>query len=344
MLTVFPEELNYQKMKKILLSLLLIGSVSSLFAQPGTGCPIDIKSNQGGGSCGPCTSQNDGSNTNLGDATAKVTLTFSGTLTCAPRLREVEDQEGNIRIVRCGEGEIVSTVQGKTRIEYCIYGENNDNFFNKPDLKVTLDYTNCPVPNFGRIKCNQQGELIPLPVNFKSFNASRIKSNVAVKWTTATEVDNKGFWVQRKTRGGWENLKFVASQAQGGNSSSDLSYSFSDLNLERGISQYRILQVDLDGRAKSSDIRSVRGEAMGGKLLLFPNPSINGSANIVFDDAISVRDVIISDVSGRIIKQWKGLKDNSLYVNGLMIGTYMIRVIDKQNGTIANEKLVIRKG
>jgi hypothetical protein len=83
---------------------------------------------------------------------------------------------------------------------------------------------------------------------------------------------------------------------------------------------------------------------MGGKLLLFPNPSINGSANIVFDDAVSVRDVIISDVSGRIIKQWKGLKDNSLYVNGLMIGTYMIRVIDKQNGTIANEKLVIRKG
>jgi hypothetical protein len=52
----------------------------------------------------------------------------------------------------------------------------------------------------------------PLPVKFKSFTASRSKEKVAVKWETATETNNKGFNVQRKTNGDRENIAFVFLQ------------------------------------------------------------------------------------------------------------------------------------
>src|SRR6266404_2654110 len=55
----------------------------------------------------------------------------------------------------------------------------------------------------------------PLPVTFKSFNAERIsRSNVALKWETATETNNSGFAVQRNMGSGvWEVVTFIPTQA-----------------------------------------------------------------------------------------------------------------------------------
>ncbi len=184
----------------------------------------------------------------------------------------------------------------------------------------------------------------PLPVDMKSFTASRSKSNVSVKWTTAAEWDNKGFYVQRNTRGSWENVAFVFSAAQDGNSSSDLSYSFNDLNNERGVSQYRILQVDIDGRSKASDIRSVRGEAMAAKLLVYPNPSMDGKISVVFEDGgNAARSVIVSDMSGRMIKQYRNVSTNNLSIEGLESGVYSIKVTDLSSAAVSVEKVIVKK-
>ncbi len=343
-------------MKKVLLSFLLVGFTISLFAQarPGMPCPIDIKSNQGGGNCGPCQVKND-PNSILGAPTAKVTLSFvTSELTpgCIPRLLSVTDQTPETRKVLCGEGTIKSNINGVTEIEYCLYNNeqvlsggtgNETNFFNQPNLTVELSYdcTNDGVNNPTTVTC---AEAAPLPVKFKSISASRSKNNVSIKWQTAQEQNNKGFHLQRKTRGEWENVAFVLSLANGGNSSSDLSYSFNDVNTEKGISQYRVMQVDLDGRSSVSEIRSVRGEEMAAsKMVVYPNPSLDGKVSVVFEEGNGNRNVVVSDMSGRRVKQYRNISSNNLIIEGLENGVYSIQVTDLTSSALSVEKVIVKK-
>jgi hypothetical protein len=183
-----------------------------------------------------------------------------------------------------------------------------------------------------------------LPVTFRSFTAVRKDdSKVSLSWTTAMEKDNKGFYVQRSTgSGGWKDAGFVFSQADGGNSSSELSYTFTDVNPSKGVSQYRILQVDLNGLGHYSGIRSVGGSQASSRLLLFPNPSSTGAATLLFDGDGN-RDVMVADMSGRIVQQHRSITAGSLILRNLPDGFYTVQVRDNTAGTTATEKFVIMK-
>jgi hypothetical protein len=111
-------------MKKVLLSLLLLGSVSTLMAQ-NPRCPIDIKSNQGGGSCDDFQGLK---------GTAVVTLTFSAPVACPPMLVAVTDRDNMRRVLKSGAG-VVRRAPNNDQVEYCFYGETSaDNFFNQPGV------------------------------------------------------------------------------------------------------------------------------------------------------------------------------------------------------------------
>ena len=215
-----------------------------------------------------------------------------------------------------------------------------------PQFRIYLDLS-APNCNQGGLKyvfddfCIIETDPAPLPVSFKSFSAERNKNNVVVKWTTASEQNNKGFYVQRNTTGTWENIALIFSAAQDGNSSSDLTYSYNDLNNQRGVSQYRILQVDVSGRMKVSEIRSVKGETMAAKLLVYPNPSNDGKINVVFEDQLA-KTVVVRDMSGRMIKQFKNIVNN-LSVENLESGMYSIQVTDLSTAAITVEKVIIKK-
>ncbi|TMI93237.1 MAG: T9SS type A sorting domain-containing protein [Bacteroidetes bacterium] len=184
----------------------------------------------------------------------------------------------------------------------------------------------------------------PLPVTFKSFNATRVsRANVALRWETASEVNNSGFAVQRNMgAGAWDLVAFIPTQAADGNSSVPFTYTFTDVaNSSKGITQYRIKQVDIDGRAKFSEIRAVRGYEQSGKIIVYPNPSTNGRVNVVFDDAEGTRDVMLMDLSGRMVKQWKGVTGNLLQIDNLGQGMYSLKVINRDSGVQTVEKIVV---
>jgi hypothetical protein len=184
----------------------------------------------------------------------------------------------------------------------------------------------------------------PLPVTFKSFNANRIsRTNVGLKWETATETNSSGFAVQRNMGAGvWEVVAFIPTKATDGNSSVPLTYTFTDAaNSSLGISQYRIKQVDIDNRARFSEIRAVRGFQQAGKIIVYPNPSTNGRVNVMFDDAEGTRDVMLMDMSGRLVKQWKNVTGNLLQIDNLTQGMYSLKVINRDTGVQNIEKIVI---
>jgi hypothetical protein len=181
-----------------------------------------------------------------------------------------------------------------------------------------------------------------LSVKFKSFNASRTTaSNVAITWTTASEQNSKGFNVQKNVGGEWKTIAFVPSQALGGNSSYDINYSFKDANSEKGITQYRVQQVDLDGKFAYTDIRAIRGEGAVGKIVVYPNPSVDGKVNVVFEDN-TVRDIQVNDMQGKIIRSYRGVTNNILVIERLTSGFYTIKITNRNTAASSVEKVVVK--
>ncbi len=183
----------------------------------------------------------------------------------------------------------------------------------------------------------------PLPVNFKSFTATRNHNTVALKWETFSEENNAGFALERNVAGVWQQVGYVATQAQGGNSATILSYQYNDANTVKGITQYRIKQIDQDGKFRYSIIRTVRGEGQIGKTIVYPNPSNNGKVTVAFEDANVTRDVALIDLTGRTVKQWKGVTNNNIQIDNLMPGIYSLRIVLPETGEQSVEKIVVNK-
>ncbi|MCU7547489.1 T9SS type A sorting domain-containing protein [Chitinophagaceae bacterium LB-8] len=184
-----------------------------------------------------------------------------------------------------------------------------------------------------------------LPVHFSSFTAARNpqkKEQVLLKWQTASEQNNRGFNVQRKIDGQWKNIAFVFSQAENGNSNSTLTYEYKDPNVSNTVTQYQIQQVDFDGKTSYSDIKSVIGQEQKSSVLIYPNPAVDGKIKLLFIEQGGLKDVIVSDVNGRPVKQFHQLADMNLTIEGLKSGFYTIKIIDRTTAKTTVEKVIIK--
>lgn len=177
-----------------------------------------------------------------------------------------------------------------------------------------------------------------LPVTFASFSANRNGHAVSVKWQTATEQNAARFLVQRLASGNWITIASVPAQ----NNASGSRYEATDANPSKGLSQYRIVEVDVDGKQSMSEIRSVRGETAGSKLTVYPNPSSTGRINLVFDNN-SVRDISVIDLNGRVVKQLRGESSSNVLLDLPQDGFYQVQITDRNTGEFMNEKLVVKK-
>ncbi len=121
---------------------------------------------------------------------------------------------------------------------------------------------------------------IPLPVELTSFTASVTGSAVTLNWQTATEVNNRGFEIQRKAENsGWESLGFVDGA---GTSSQANLYSFVDNDVAKSMYTYRLKQVDFNGTFSYSKEVEVDLTLTNYKLYQnYPNP-FNPNTNIRF--------------------------------------------------------------
>ena len=91
-----------------------------------------------------------------------------------------------------------------------------------------------------------------VPVELVSFNGNykQSENNVELNWSTATELSNNGFDIERKTNNNWIKIGFVKGS---GNSTSNKSYLFNDNNISNLQSAaYRLKQIDFDGTYKYS--------------------------------------------------------------------------------------------
>lgn len=88
---------------------------------------------------------------------------------------------------------------------------------------------------------------LPIPVELTSFAVSVSNNRASLRWSTASETNNKGFEVERlasKPNSSWEKIGFVPGS---GNSAVVKNYSFSDNTRLSGKYTYRLKQIDFDG-------------------------------------------------------------------------------------------------
>jgi hypothetical protein len=181
-----------------------------------------------------------------------------------------------------------------------------------------------------------------LPVTFSLFTAHRDRSSVLLKWETSSESANKGFELQRKTgNGGFTAIAFVPTLANSGNSSSPLAYNYTDINTEKGISGYRIKQIDLNGKSSYSEIRAVRGIDQKGKMIIYPNPSVNGEVNILFEEMSENYCISLIDINGRVYKKWNNLSSTTLKIGNLVPGMYCLQITNEKTKEINNSRLIV---
>ena len=111
-----------------------------------------------------------------------------------------------------------------------------------------------------------------LPVELTSFAASTNAKAVLLKWNTATELNNFGFSIERKTAN--TNFVKIGFVHGSGNSSTPKEYSFADNTVSAGKYAYRLKQIDNDGSYKYSKVVEVNISSPAAFALdqNYPNP------------------------------------------------------------------------
>ncbi|MDY0083431.1 MAG: M14 family zinc carboxypeptidase [Ignavibacteriaceae bacterium] len=113
-----------------------------------------------------------------------------------------------------------------------------------------------------------------IPVELTSFTAVTQDNNVLLQWITASEANNLGFDIERRSaisNTGWQKIGFVSGK---GTTTERSAYSFKDVNPVDGKSYYRLRQIDFDGTAKIFNSVEVDFDVVREYSLLqnFPNP------------------------------------------------------------------------
>jgi Secretion system C-terminal sorting domain len=161
-----------------------------------------------------------------------------------------------------------------------------------------------------------------LPIELADISAYKKGASNILKWTTASETNNKGFHIERSSDAStWETIGFVKGA---GNAQQKIDYSFTDNN-PLSISYYRLRQEDNDGRTTHTKAVSV---SQNGKLnvKIAPNPA-KDVVNISLDKESEKNFVTVYDVVGRSVAtaQFSG-NQSELNVSNLIKGIYFINV------------------
>ncbi len=181
-----------------------------------------------------------------------------------------------------------------------------------------------------------------LPVELINFSAKRINDEVKLNWTTATELNNDYFIVERSLDGVFfQEIKQIKAY---GNSNEQIHYTVNDNNPSEEIVYYRLKQTDFNGKLYYSNVISIDVDYSKAMIAnLVPNPT---NSNIGFDFYTPTKGELnynITDLTGRVlifntelIDEGNTKINTSLY--DLPNGIYFLKVtFDKTNFVSINK-------
>ena len=155
-----------------------------------------------------------------------------------------------------------------------------------------------------------------VPVELTSFTSKINNKAVVLEWSTATEINNSGFEVQRKSDSEeWEAIGFVSGS---GTTTEVRNYSYYDNDVTAGIYSYRLKQIDYDGSYNYSDVINIEVSFPTEFYLAqnYPNP-FNPGTKIFFSLAVDSKvNLKVFDILGQEV--------STIYNNDLSAGVHNV--------------------
>ncbi len=254
-----------------------------------------------------------------------------------------------------GRNTFIDNLQGTTN--YALYNNTpniiraQNNFWGTTDLALIQqriwgqgDVQNPPTVIYQPFALGD----ISLPVELAQFVARKIQGSVWLSWKTISELNNAGFEVQRRSLNReaksheWQALGFVHGR---GTTTEPQSYSFLD-NSASGVVQYRLKQVDFNGKFEYSNVIEIDAGTPTAFVLEqnYPNPFnpttvLTYTLPVASDVRLEVFDVLQRKVATLVSeKQSAGTHTYTLNASGFSSGVYFYRL---QAGNFSSTKKMV---
>jgi hypothetical protein len=190
-----------------------------------------------------------------------------------------------------------------------------------------------------------------IPVELTSFTCTAENKNVMLVWSTATELNNRGFEIQRRNlnlddNNQWMTLGFVEGN---GTTSQMNNYFYSDMNLTTGKYSYRLMQIDYNGMTTESNEIEVIISDQPEKFVLhqnYPNP-FNPETEIKFEIPepglvnLKVFDILGKEITTLVNEELaSGIYETNFDGSNLSSGTYFLTLRTKNHSSIVKMTLI----
>ncbi|WBO83920.1 T9SS type A sorting domain-containing protein [Hymenobacter yonginensis] len=172
----------------------------------------------------------------------------------------------------------------------------------------------------------------PLPVTLVSFSAKAEGADAKLTWTTAQELNNDRFVVERSLD---SNSFAVVAEVKGqGTKSSATNYTLTDAQAaSKGrVAYYRLRQIDTDGTSTYSSVQTVMFSiATRTTVAVYPNPASDQQQVRLDLTALPAGSykVTLTDMAGRMVQTvaGNGGLEQALEVASLPQGSYLVQVV-----------------
>lgn len=144
-----------------------------------------------------------------------------------------------------------------------------------------------------------KSKIITLPVELVDLKGISENNNIILSWFTMSEINNSGFYIQHSADGtNYSEIGFVNGRGTVNNIN---YYSFTYPNSDKGVSYYKLMQVDIDGKFKFYGPISVNNsESYNIEInTIYPDPFIDElKIDLTSNVATSIKVKLI-DLNGR---------------------------------------------
>ena len=189
--------------------------------------------------------------------------------------------------------------------------------------------------------------LPPLPVELSLFSGKNQDNVNVLHWITATESACAGFNMEYSTDGEtFDFLGYVPSKTAHGYSSVAMDYTFTDKKPAADLVYYRLVQKDLDGAEKHSQIISVKNRSATTIVDVYPNPVTDQLLHLKAGDNTKDMHVSIINAQGRVLvdrsfEAYEYEKELTIFAQYLSGGLYWLVIEVDGNRTV---KAVVFEG
>lgn len=182
-----------------------------------------------------------------------------------------------------------------------------------------------------------------LPIELVDFDVVNKNGNPVVQWTTATELNNNYFTIERSTDG--VNGEVIGVVNGAGNSNILVNYQFVDPNPISGTVYYRIKQTDFDGTSETFSWKAINLDVIQTSVLkVYPNPT-SGVVNISLTASAPQTTLNVMDVTGRQVYNQIFTSNDYLFTtidlsSSLPSGVYFVQVLNGNQQLM--EKVILK--